>query len=150
MAFDQIMDAVGQGEVPAGVIIHEGQVTYTENGLHGVVDLGAWWKDQTGLPLPLGLNVVRRGLGAEAMTEVCGIIRDSVRYGLENRLDAIKYAQDFGRNLIQDKVDEFVSMYVNDFTLNPGKRGRLAIEELLLRGAEAGITPPVDSFDFID
>jgi 1,4-dihydroxy-6-naphthoate synthase len=149
MAFDQIGDAVKDGQVAAGVIIHEGQVTWQEEGFHNVVDLGIWWQEQTGLPLPLGANVIKRDLGEKAMVLIADGIRKSVAYGLENRHEAVKYAQDYGRNLIQEKVDQFVGMYVNDFTLDWGRRGRLAVEELLLRGAEAGIVPKISSIDFV-
>ncbi len=149
VAFDQIGDAVKDGQVDAGVIIHEGQVTWQDEGFHNVVDLGVWWQEQTGLPLPLGANVIKRELGEEAIVLIADGIRKSVAYGLENRPEAVKYAQDYGRNLIQEKVDQFVGMYVNDFTLDWGRRGRLAVEELLLRGAEAGIVPKISSIDFV-
>jgi len=149
MAFDQIGDAVKAGQVAAGIIIHEGQVTWEGEGFHNVVDLGTWWKKETGFPLPLGANVIKRELGEASMSSISDGIRRSVAYGLENRAEAVKYAQDYGRNLIQEKVDQFIGMYVNDYTLDWGKNGRLAVEELLLRGAEAGIVPRLAEIDFV-
>jgi len=150
MGFDQIMGAVRDGNVAAGVIIHEGQVTYEEEGFHKVVDLGEWWGNETGLSLPLGANVIKRQMGEELMARVAGIIQESIAYGLAHRGNAINYAQDFAGKLVRDKVDTFVSMYVNDFTLDWGERGRQAVEELMHRGAEAGIIPVVDTIDFIE
>jgi len=149
MAFDQIAQSVKQGEVSAGVIIHEGQITFESDGLHCVTDLGSWWRDETGLPLPLGANVVRRSLGREVGEKVCDGIRRSILYAEENRVEAINYAKVYSRKLVHDKVDRFVSMYVNDYSLDWGPRGRKAVEELLRRGAEAGIVPEVDMLEFV-
>ncbi len=149
MAFDQIINAVQRGDVPAGVIIHEGQVTYADEGLHKVLDLGAWWREETGLPLPLGANAVRKDLGREMIEETADAIRMSIRYGLGNRSDAINYAKVYSHKLIQDKVDEFVSMYVNDFTIDWGEDGRKAVNELLGRGADAGIVPDTGTIEFV-
>ena len=149
IAFDKIIQSIKKKEVDAGLVIHEGQVTYQREGLHLVVDLGRWWKEQTGLPLPLGANVIRRELGDEIIPPAVGMIRQSIDYGLENRPDAIKYAQEFGRDLVQSEIDTFVSMYVNDFTRDLGDVGRKAVTELLKRGANAGIIPQVDLIDFV-
>jgi len=148
-AFDQIMDSVAAGEVEAGVIIHEGQITYQDDGLHNVIDLGKWWQEETSLPLPLGANVIKKDLGAELMTQAAAAIRDSIQYGFKHRSDGIDYAIDFGRNLGTEKVDQFISMYVNDFTIDWGENGRNAVRELLKRGTEAGILPEVDEIEFV-
>ena len=149
IAFDQIMDAVKNGEVSAGVIIHEGQITYSDMGLFCVCDLGEWWRDETGLPLPLGANAVKISLGTEMHEKIGSAIRDSVRYGMDHREDAIEYSREFGRDLSAEKVDEFVSMYVNDFTIDWGESGRRAVRELISRAADAGIAPAVDEFRFV-
>ena len=149
MAFDSIMDAVRNHDVAAGVIIHEGQITFKDEGLHCICDLGEWWRDETGLPLPLGANVIRINLGDEIYTKSAQAIRDSITYGFDHRADAIAYAKDFGRDLSDEKVDEFVGMYVNDFTIDWGENGRQAVRELLSRAADAGIVPPVDEFRFV-
>jgi len=149
LAFDKIIDTVRAGKVDAGVIIHEGQITYKDFGLYNVLDLGAWWKDETGLPLPLGANAIKKTLEPETMSAAAGAIRESIRYGFNHRKDGIGYAVDFGRNLKTEKVDEFVSMYVNDFTLDWGETGRKAVRELLKRGADAGIVPVIDNIEFV-
>jgi 1,4-dihydroxy-6-naphthoate synthase len=149
MKFDTIMDAVKRGYVDAGLIIHEGQITYKEKGLHLVVDFGDWWKKETGLPLPLGVNIIKKDLGEETIQAAIGAIKESVKYGLDHRADAISFAKDYGRNLIQDDVDKFVAMYVNDYTLDLGDIGREAIREVLRRAADAGITPLVDDIQFM-
>jgi 1,4-dihydroxy-6-naphthoate synthase len=149
MKFDTIMDAVKRGYVDAGLIIHEGQISYKEMGLHLVVDFGDWWKKETGLPLPLGVNVIKRDLGEETIKSAVGSIRESVKYGLEHRAEAISFAQDYGRDLEQPDVDRFVAMYVNDYTVDLGDKGRNAIRELLNRSSEAGITPAVDDVQFV-
>ncbi len=141
IAFDQMIEAVSDGEVDAGLIIHEGQITYSKTGLHLVADLGQWWRDQTGLPLPLGANAVRRDLGDDLISSVAGVLRESISCALENREDALAYARTFGRDLGPKEVDRFVGMYVNDYTLDWGENGRRAVIELLKRGAEAGIVP---------
>ncbi len=149
MAFDRIIEAVKRGEAPAGLIIHEGQITYREEGLERIVDLGEWWRHETGLPLPLGANVIRRDLGEEVIAKVVDAVRSSIAYGLEHRAKAMGYAKEYGRDLRQEQVDRFVSMYVNDFTLDWGESGRKAVHELLRRGSEAGIVPSVDRIDFV-
>jgi 1,4-dihydroxy-6-naphthoate synthase len=149
MAFDRIMDAVKNREVEAGVIIHEGQITYENEGLHCICDLGEWWRNETGLPLPLGANVIKIGLGSEIHEKSALAIRESILYGFNHRNEAIAYAKDFGRDLSDEKVDEFVGMYVNDYTLDWGDSGRSAVRELLSRASDAGIVPAVDNFRFV-
>jgi 1,4-dihydroxy-6-naphthoate synthase len=148
MQFDKVLELVKTGHVEAGLLIHEGQITYEKEGLYLVCDFGEWWKSETGLPLPLGANIIKRSLGDEIISKCGEGIRKSVRYGLEHRTEAIKYAQDYGRNLVQNEIDEFVSMYVNDFTVDLGEDGKRAAIELLRRGAEAGIVPELDTIDF--
>jgi len=149
MRFDQILESVRRGYVDAGLVIHEGQVTYQREGLNLVVDFGKWWKTETGLPLPLGVNIIRRALGEEIIAKSVSAIRSSVVYGLEHRDDALRFAQEFGRDLVQPDVDKFVSMYVNDYTVDWGETGRAAARELLRRGAEAGIVPEIDNIEFV-
>ncbi|MGH7130142.1 MAG: menaquinone biosynthesis family protein, partial [Planctomycetaceae bacterium] len=147
--FDEILNVVAAGEVDAGLIIHEGQLTYGEQGLHLVVDLGRWWYDETGLPLPLGANAIRRDLGRTAMAEVTALLKQSIQYGLDHRREALEYALRFGRDLDHAKADQFVGMYVNDWTLDFGERGREAVATLLRRGHEAGIIPNPVELEFI-
>ncbi|MFL2870697.1 MAG: MqnA/MqnD/SBP family protein [Pirellulaceae bacterium] len=142
--FDEILDVVEAGsyegtEVQAGLIIHEGQLTYGSQNLKLVVDLGQWWFEETGLPLPLGANAIRRDLGMDAMEEVTALLKQSIQYGLENRDAALDYALGFGRGLDRSMADEFVGMYVNDWTIDFGERGRQAVTELLRRGYETGV-----------
>jgi 1,4-dihydroxy-6-naphthoate synthase len=139
--FDKIADAVQAGTVDAGLLIHEGQLLYQQTGLHRIADLGLWWGEQTGLPLPLGGNMVRRALGAETGRAVAKAIRQSVAYALEHREDALKYAMQFARDMDAELADKFVGMYVNHWTLGFGERGRTAVRELLARGAKAGLLP---------
>ncbi len=141
MHFDAILPAVVRGDVDAGLLIHEGQLTHPQFGLHPVLDLGAWWKQQTGLPLPLGVNVIRRDLEPELQRKVSRALHDSVEYGLTHREDALKYAMQYGRGVDTETADLFVSMYVNDWTLNMGDTGKRAIRLFLQRGAELGLTP---------
>ena len=149
--FDRIPDAVLAGEVDAGLLIHEGQLTYGEQGLELLVDLGVWWRDRTdGLPLPLGGNVVRRDLGPEPMSELTRILRDSIDYGLEHRKEALDYASDFGRGLDEGLTDRFVGMYVNELTRDYGERGRRAIQRFLDEGAATGLVPRIGPIDFVD
>ncbi len=147
--FDQIPDEVAAGRVDAGLLIHEGQLTYQKSGLHLVVDLGAWWLKQTGLPLPLGGNVIRRDLGETHCREIARIIRESIAYSLAHREEAVKFALRFGRGLDLGLADRFVGMYVNEWTLDYGPRGREAIQRLLADGARAGIVPAVGEIDFV-
>lgn len=149
MPFDAILDAVAKGAVDAGLIIHEGQLTFRNQGLHLVVDMGVWWMEQTGLPLPLGGNVIRRDLGGAAMVEITRLLKRSVEYGLEHRREAIDYALAFGRDLDKPLTDKFVGMYVNKWTLDYGDRGRAAVRELLKRGHAAGLMPDAGEIEFI-
>jgi 1,4-dihydroxy-6-naphthoate synthase len=144
VAFDEILPAVRDGRFAAGVIIHEGQLTYAEEGLHAVVDLGAWWLGETGLPLPLGGNVIRKALGAETMRAVSSVLRESISYGLDHREEALSYAMRFARDLDRSRANRFVAMYVNDWTRGYGEKGRRAIETFLGRAAAAGLVAPVE------
>jgi 1,4-dihydroxy-6-naphthoate synthase len=147
--FDRILNEVRDGRADAGLIIHEGQLTYRNQGLHLVVDLGAWWHEQTGLPLPLGGNCIRKDLGREAMQEVTDVLKRSIQYSLEHRKPAVEYALRFGRDLDRDLADQFVGMYVNDWTLDYGPRGREAITRLLKEGAKAGLVPDVGTIEYV-
>jgi 1,4-dihydroxy-6-naphthoate synthase len=147
--FDQIPAYVRNGKADAGLLIHEGQLTFANLGLHLVVDLGVWWHEQTDLPLPLGGNCIRRDLGPQVMQEVTDILYQSIAFSLAHRAEAVDYALQFGRDLNRDLADKFVGMYVNDWTLDYGDRGREAIRVLLQRGAEAGLVPPIKDLDFI-
>jgi 1,4-dihydroxy-6-naphthoate synthase len=147
--FDQILGAVQAGTVDAGLLIHEGQLTFPGLGLHRVVDLGQWWLDTTKLPLPLGGNVVRRALGAEAGRQISRAIRESVAYGLEHREEALNYAMQFARDLDTELADKFVGMYVNRWTLGYGDRGRAAVQELLDQGFKAKLIPGPVKAEFL-
>ena len=149
LAFDQIIPALQRGEVDAGLIIHEGQLIYGEYGLRSLLDLGVWWKEATGLPLPLGGNAVRRDLGEEKIRNISRILRESIRYSLEHRKEALQYALEFGRGLDPQKVDRFVQMYVNQRTLGYGEDGRRAVRLLLDRGHKAGIIPHRVKLEFV-
>ena len=147
--FDQILTAVAEGShdgqpIDAGLIIHEGQLTYSDSGLQQIVDLGQWWQAETGLPLPLGANAIRKDLGEEAMHAVTRLLRGSIEYGLDHRGEALAYALQFGRDLDRGQADRFVGMYVNDWTLDFGPIGRQAVAELLHRGHAAGVIPAAD------
>ncbi len=150
MAFDKILDAVRTQAVEAGLLIHEGQLLFSQIGLHRVIDLGQWWLEQTGLPLPLGGNAVRRALGPEVVREIARAIRDSVEYGLEHRDAALNYAMQFARDMDPELADKFVGMYVNHWTLGYGERGKQAVCELLSRGVQAGLLPQFDVAGSID
>jgi 5,8-dihydroxy-2-naphthoate synthase len=140
--FDQIEDFVLQGKADAGLLIHEGQLRYADNGLRKIVDLGEWWAERTGgLPLPLGGNVIRRDLGPEMIAKVSKLLHDSIAYALSHRNEAVEYAQQFGRGLDKERTDEFVGMYVNDLTLGYGERGRKAVERLMTEAFEKGLIP---------
>jgi 1,4-dihydroxy-6-naphthoate synthase len=140
--FDQIEDFVLQGKADAGLLIHEGQLTYADNGLRKIVDLGEWWAERTGgLPLPLGGNIIRRDLGPEMIGKVSKLLHDSIAYALSHRKDAVEYAQQFGRGLDKEKTDKFVGMYVNDLTLGYGERGRQAVERLMTEAFDKGLIP---------
>ena len=148
--FDEIPEAVASGRADAGLIIHEGQLTYEALGFAKIVDLGVWWGAKTGgLPLPLGGNAVRRDLGPATMRALTTMYRDSIAFGLANRAEALAYAKDFGRGLDDGLNDRFVGMYVNDLTLDYGERGRRAIQHFLDEGTAAGIVPPVGPVTFV-
>ena len=147
--FDQIPDRVRRGEVDAGLIIHEGQLTYAEQGLHKLLDLGEWWDQKTGLPLPLGGNCIRKDLGPKLMQEVTDILKQSIQYSLDHRPEAVEYALQFGRDLNRDLADRFVGMYVNHWTLDYGPRGREAISRLLAEGARAGLVPNTGQIQYV-
>jgi 1,4-dihydroxy-6-naphthoate synthase len=140
--FDQIQERVRSGEFGAGLLIHEGQLTYADEGLKKIVDLGEWWADRTaGLPLPLGGNVIRRDLGPATIHTLSGLLHDSIAYGLEHRAEAIEHAMQFGRGLDKARTDRFVGMYVNSLTLDYGERGRDAVRRLLGDARAAGLLP---------
>ncbi|HEX5474186.1 MAG TPA: MqnA/MqnD/SBP family protein [Vicinamibacterales bacterium] len=148
--FDRIQEAVLAGEAEAGLLIHEGQLTYADDGLKKIVDLGEWWADRTGgLPLPLGGNVIRRDLGPELMGRVSGLLHDSIAYGLEHRADAIAYARQFSRGLDEARTDTFVGMYVNQLTLSYGERGRKAVERLMTEAFDRKLVPARVPIEFV-
>ena len=148
LAFDRILDEVESARADAGLVIHEGQLTYEEQGLHKVLDLGEWWLRETGLPLPLGVNVARRDLD-DRLHDVSEVLRDSIRTGLDNRREALRYAMRFGRGLDAKTTERFVEMYVNDLTTDYGEEGRRAVEELLRRGDEIGAFPEPVRLDYV-
>jgi len=143
LPFDRILPAVAAGQVEVGVLIHEGQLTFRDEGLVAVEDLGRWWKEETGLPLPLGGNVVRKDLGAELIGRISAVLGESIAYGLDHRAEALDHAMKYARDLNRDKADRFVGMYVNGWTRSYGEAGRRAVELFLSRAAEAGLVPPV-------
>ena len=148
--FDQIIDAVQEGEVDAGLLIHEGQLFYKQLGLDKVLDLGEWWHERTGLPLPMGGNAIKRELGADLMKRVSRHLHQSIKYSMENREDALQYAMQFARDMAPDVADRFVAMWVNDLTLDYGERGREGVRRLLAEGYEAGIIPHKVDVEFVD
>lgn len=153
--FDEILNVAERGEyqgqkVDAGLCIHEGQLTYHTQNLKLAVDLGQWWFEETGLPLPLGANGIRKDLGPEAIQEINRLLKESIVYGLEHRQEALDYALQFGRGLDDRKADKFVGMYVNDWTIDFGPRGREAVRQLLKRGYEAGVIPTLVEPEFVD
>lgn len=151
MPFDQIMEAVASGKAEAGLLIHEGQLTHGELGLHSVVDLGKWWYQETeGLPLPLGVNAVRRDLGPETMQQLSRILKASIVYGLEHRQAALQHAMQYARGLETATADTFVGMYVNDWTVDMGERGKESIRLFLGNAAEKGYIPQGISVDFVE
>jgi 1,4-dihydroxy-6-naphthoate synthase len=150
MPFDKIIEAVKSDVVEAGLLIHEGQLFFPQLGLHRVVDLGVWWQELTGLPLPLGGNAVRRALGPEVGRLVAKTIRDSVSYGLEHREEALNYSMQFARDMDADLADKFVGMYVNKWTLGYGDKGKKAVRELIERGTAAGILPAPPTIEFLE
>jgi 1,4-dihydroxy-6-naphthoate synthase len=154
MPFDQIIPAAIAGEfagqpIDAGLIIHEGQLTFSDHDLQLIVDLGAWWKARTGLPLPLGANAVRKNLGAETVREIQRLLKESIEFGLSRRQEALRYALRYGRDLNESQADKFVGMYVNDWTLDLGERGRRAVAEFLAQGHAAGVLPELVIPEFV-
>jgi 1,4-dihydroxy-6-naphthoate synthase len=149
MVFDKILDAVKNEVVDAGLLIHEGQLLFPQLGLHRVVDLGMWWHEQTGLPLPLGGNAVRKALGPALGLQIAKTIRDSVEYALEHREEALNYAMQFARDMETEIADKFVGMYVNRWTLGYGERGKQAVKTLIERGTAAGLLPGPPDVEFL-
>ncbi len=152
--FDQILDVVAAGvyqrqPIDAGLVIHEGQLTYHQQNLELILDTGRWWFDQTGLPLPLGANAIRKDLGAKTIHDVHRLLLQSIQYGLQHREEALSYALGFAHGLDRAKADRFIEMYVNDWTLDFGRRGRDAVTELLARGHAAGIIPELVAPEFV-
>ena len=148
--FDEIIPSVLQGKYEAGLIIHEGQLTYDRSGLHRIVDLGKWWLQMTGLPLPLGGNAIRRSLGRELISSVSSALRDSIQYALDHREEALAYAMQFARDLDPQMADKFVGMYVNERTLDYGPDGKEAIRRLLDMGHRAGVIPMEPEVEFVE
>ncbi len=148
--FDQILDAVAAGRFDAGLIIHEGQLTFQNQGLQLIVDLGVWWQERTGLPLPLGGNAVRRDLGADTIRQISRLLKESIRYALDHRQDALAYALRYARDMDMALADRFVGMYVNDWTLDYGPRGRAAVQRLLEEGHRAGVIPNPVAVEFVE
>ncbi len=147
--FDEIISHVASGRSDAGLIIHEGQLTYANNDLHMVVDLGAWWKELTDLPLPLGGNCIKRDLGDTAMAEVSQILKQSIEYSLAHRKEAVQHALQYARDMGEELADQFVGMYVNQWTIDYGDVGRKAVHELLRRGHEAGLVPAIGELELV-
>jgi 1,4-dihydroxy-6-naphthoate synthase len=140
--FDQIQQAVLDGKAAAGLLIHEGQLTYQDDGLQKIVDLGEWWSERTGgLPLPLGGNIIRRDLGPAMIAKVSAMLHDSIAHALSHRAEAVEYALQFGRGLDRARTDRFVGMYVNDLTLSYGERGRRGLERLMSDAFDKGLIP---------
>lgn len=148
--FDEIEDRTAAGDVDAGLLIHEGQLTFQDRGLHLWVDMGEWWYGETGLPLPLGGNAIRRDLGDALIHAVSRDLKASIVYGLEHREEALAHAMKYARGLTRERADQFVGMYVNDYTVDYGKTGRRAVRALLDRAAEARIVPRKVEVDFVD
>ena len=147
--FDQIIPKVLEGKYEAGLIIHEGQLTFNKVGLHRIVDMGRWWRDLTGMPLPLGGNAIKRELGPDLTTSCCNALRNSIQYALDHRDEALQYAMQFARDLDVQQADKFVGMYVNERTLDYGKDGREAISKLLQMGYQQGIIPNKPNVEFV-
>ena len=146
--FDQILPYVQEGNADAGLIIHEGQLTYGRAGLHKVVDLGEWWHEETGLPLPLGANAIRRDLGAEKIRRITSLIKQSIQYSLEHREGGLAYAMNYARGMETELADRFVGMYVNHYTLDYGEKGRAGVRELMERGYKSGVIPHQVNVEF--
>jgi 1,4-dihydroxy-6-naphthoate synthase len=150
LPFDQIIAAVRDGRYEAGLIIHEGQLTFQNEGLRLVVDLGVWWREKTGLPLPLGGNVVRRDLGPDTIRHISRLLKESIHYALAHRDDALTYALQYARDMDRSLADQFVGMYVNDWTLDYGPRGRAAVRRLLEEGHKSGVIPSPVDVEFVE
>jgi 1,4-dihydroxy-6-naphthoate synthase len=148
--FDEIFSAVKEGKSDVGLIIHEGQITYAEEGFRLVLDLGNWWKSETGLPLPLGGNVIRKDIPRETQKQVSDILKESIRYGLSHRGAGVEHSMPLARGLDRDEADRFIGMYVNDFTLDYGAVGRSAIQEFLTRAAQSGLIPQNIELEFVE
>ena len=148
--FDEIFDAVREGRADAGLIIHEGQLTYARDGFHLVRDMGAWWKESTGLPLPLGGNIIRKDIPADVRHELSDILRESIKYGLDHRASAVEHSMAHARGMDSPLADEFIGMYVNDYTLDYGDTGREAIRRFLGEAAAKGLIPPVGALEFVE
>ena len=150
--FDQILDHVKQGKADAGLIIHEGQLTYQSQGFHKIIDLGEWWHQETGLPLPLGANVIRRDLGSEKIKKITLLLKKSIQYSISHRQEGLEYAMVYARDMESDVTlaDRFVGMYVNDYTLDYGPKGRAGVQELLERGYQSGIITSSVDVDFVE
>jgi 1,4-dihydroxy-6-naphthoate synthase len=149
LSMEEIMPAVQSGDIDVGLIIHEGQLTYVDAGLELILDFGEWWYQETGLPLPLGGNVIRRDLGEETIFEVSRLLHDSIQYALENRQEALDYALQYAPEMETSLADEFVGMYVNDRTLDYGEEGRRAVREFLKRGVESGVVTRDVEVEFV-
>ena len=149
LPFDAIPEEVASGRAEAGLLIHEGQLTFEDFGLQKILDLGEWWLLETGLPLPLGVNVARRDLGEDVQGEVSSVLRDAIQCGLDNRAEALDYALQFGRGIDAAVADRFVSMYVNELTQDYGDEGRKAVTELLRRGESLGAFPDPVRIDWV-
>lgn len=148
--FDQILEYVQDGRADAGLIIHEGQLTYAREGLCKVVDLGEWWFEETGLPLPLGANAIRRNIGGEDIRKITSLLKQSIQYALEHREQGLAYAMTYARDMETKLTDRFVGMYVNDYTLDYGEKGRAGVKELLHRGHESGIIKNSVEAEFVE
>jgi len=146
--FDKIIAAVQSGQCDAGLLIHEGQLFYEAIGLHKILDLGEWWHERTDLPLPMGGNAIQRALGPEIIRQVSNCLKESIRYSLANREDALEYAMQFARDMDTDLADRFVTMWVNDLTLEYSDRGREAVQRILTEGFERGIIPNLPTVEF--
>jgi 1,4-dihydroxy-6-naphthoate synthase len=148
--FDEIFDSVKEGKADVGLIIHEGQITYADQGFGLAFDLGSWWKSVTGLPLPLGGNVIRKDIPWEIQKEICGILKESINYGLEHRKAGVEHSMPLARGLDREKTDRFIGMYVNDFTLDYGPVGKKAIREFLGRAGREGLIPEKLELQFVE
>ena len=148
--FDQILSYVEEGKADAGLIIHEGQLTYARMGLHKVADLGEWWHEETGLPLPLGANAIRRDLGEDKIQRITALLKKSIQYSLDHREKGLEYAMTYARDMETDLADQFVGMYVNEYTLDYGEAGRAGVRELLRRGYESGVIPHPVEVEFVE